>query len=158
MAFAANSVLCRLALGAATIDAASFSTIRLASGAGTLWFLASVSREQRPLTSPGNRASPVLLFLYAVAFSFAYVSLSTGTGTLILFGTVQVTMILAALRSGERPHHLELVGLLLASAGLAALRSARENYSRQRVYARIGSIQPDYSLKAEGSHRPSATL
>jgi drug/metabolite transporter (DMT)-like permease len=95
-AFAANSVLCRIALSEAAIDAASFTTIRLVSGALVLLLLAKTTvrnsiREQR-----GNWASAFMLFLYAVTFSFAYISLNTGTGALILFGSVQATMIIFA--------------------------------------------------------------
>ena len=130
IAFAANSVLCRLALGRAAIDAASFSTVRLVSGAIVLLVLTllfnrpgapdpSGAVAADPPDAPGARAaargrgdwaSASMLFLYAVGFSFAYVSLSTGTGALILFGAVQSTMILSALHSGERPHALGCSG------------------------------------------------
>jgi drug/metabolite transporter (DMT)-like permease len=121
VAFAANSVLCRLALGGARIDAASFATIRLCSGAVMLLALSTLNRK--PVLSPsgGNWISAFLLFVYAIAFSFAYLSLSAGTGALILFGAVQATMILVALGSGERPRRIEWVGLLLAITGLVYL-------------------------------------
>ncbi|MCA1564170.1 MAG: DMT family transporter [Acidobacteria bacterium] len=122
VAFAANSVLCRLALGGAAIDAASFTTVRLTSGAAVLLIIsASVNKN---LPSSGRRLkfiSALLLFLYAAAFSFAYTGLTTGTGALILFGSVQATMLAAALRSGERPHPFEWAGLALALAGLVYL-------------------------------------
>jgi drug/metabolite transporter (DMT)-like permease len=121
VAFAANSVLCRLALGASTIDAASFSTIRLASGACALLLIMSTFKDKPSRMQRGRWVSAMLLFAYAVPFSFAYVGLSTGTGALILFGAVQATMILAALRSGERPHQLEWAGLALAITGLLFL-------------------------------------
>ena len=120
VAFAANSVLCRLALGPEAIDAASFTTVRLGSGAVTLLLLAAVSGKKRAVPA-GSWASAALLFAYAIAFSFAYTMLSTGTGALILFGAVQLTMILSALRSGERPHPLQWVGLAVAVAGLVGL-------------------------------------
>lgn len=120
IAFAANSVLCRLALGAKVIDAASFSTIRLASGTIILLLITAATTKSISLPRP-NWVSAFLLFLYAITFSFAYISLSAGTGALILFGSVQATMILAALRSGERPHLLEWLGLLIAIAGLVYL-------------------------------------
>ncbi len=120
VAFAANSVLCRLALGPEAIDAASFTTVRLGSGAVTLLLLAAVSGKKRAVPA-GSWASAGLLFAYAIAFSFAYTMLSTGTGALILFGAVQLTMILSALRSGERPHPLQWVGLAVALAGLVGL-------------------------------------
>lgn len=120
VAFAANSVLCRIALRDGTVDAATFSTIRLISGAVTLLL---VARWSRRLTKPviGSWASAGLLAVYAVPFSFAYTSLSAGTGALILFGSVQVTMLVAARRSGERPRVAQWVGLSLALVGLLVL-------------------------------------
>ncbi len=120
VAFAANSVLCRLALDRSSIDAATFSTIRLASGAVAL-LLISLSLRKNPFRVHGTWTSATLLWLYAVPFSFAYVSLSAGTGALILFGSVQATMILAAFASGERPHPLQWIGLLLALLGMVYL-------------------------------------
>jgi drug/metabolite transporter (DMT)-like permease len=121
LAFAANSVLCRLALGNGTIDAATFTGIRLVSGAATLWLLVRVVSRATETRPHGDWASAVALFFYAVSFSFAYLSLSAGTGALVLFGAVQTTMILAGLRSGERLHPLQWAGLLAAAGGLVAL-------------------------------------
>ncbi|HEY0098544.1 MAG TPA: DMT family transporter [Pyrinomonadaceae bacterium] len=122
VAFAANSVLCRLALGRGAIDAASFSSIRLASGAGMLLLItAAVERRPPAVHSGGKPASALFLFLYAAAFSYAYNGLGAGAGALILFGSVQATMIVFALRSGERPHVLEWAGLGLALCGLVYL-------------------------------------
>ncbi len=120
-AFAANSVLTRMALGHASIDASSFATIRVVSGAAALLLVSSLNRRTDGPVFRGSWASALMLFSYAVPFSFAYLSLSTGTGALILFGMVQVTMILAALGSGERPHAWQWAGLLLAFAGLVYL-------------------------------------
>ncbi len=116
-AFATNSVLCRMALGAHTIDAASFTAVRLVSGAVTLAVVAVFVRNGR-IFAAGSWLSALQLFLYAAAFSFAYLSLSAGTGSLILFGSVQATMIISGLRSGERPHMLQWAGLAIALAGL----------------------------------------
>ncbi|MEJ2516019.1 MAG: EamA family transporter, partial [Gammaproteobacteria bacterium] len=91
VAFAANSILCRLALGAGAIDAASFGTLRVVSGAATLAMVLAVSGRGGPLTH-GNWRSAVMLFAYVAFFSFAYLSLDAGTGALILFGAVQLTM------------------------------------------------------------------
>jgi drug/metabolite transporter (DMT)-like permease len=122
LAFAANSVLARLALGADRIDPATFTAIRLAAGAVVLGLLL---RGRKDGSASGTRSGvwigAALLFLYAAPFSFAYVSLPTGTGALVLFGAVQLTMIGAGLRSGERPHWREWAGLLLAAAGLVYL-------------------------------------
>lgn len=120
VAFAANSILCRAALENAAIDAASFTGVRLASGAALLLALA-VSRGRRKEVFRLRPVSALYLFLYAVTFSFAYRSLSTGTGALILFGAVQTTMILAALLARERLHPLEWMGLVLALGGLVIL-------------------------------------
>lgn len=116
-AFAANSLLCRAALGRGAIDAASFSTIRLGSGAVTLL---AISRAIAPRGAAfaGSWLSAGLLFLYAVPFSYAYVTLGAGTGALILFGAVQATMLAVALFTGERPHLAEWTGLILALFGL----------------------------------------
>jgi drug/metabolite transporter (DMT)-like permease len=119
-AFATNSVLCRMALGAHAVDAASFTAVRLVSGAVTLAALTLFLRGYHALTA-GSWLSGFELFLYAVAFSFAYLSLSAGTGALILFGSVQATMIISGLRSGERPHMLQWAGLAIALAGLIYL-------------------------------------
>jgi drug/metabolite transporter (DMT)-like permease len=120
VAFAANSVLCRMALREGAIDAASFSTLRFGSGAVILVLLAS--RGQRPLFPlSGSWTSAAVLALYALPFAFAYTQLSTGTGALVLFGSVQVTMLVAALVSGERPHVVQWVGLIVALAGLVIL-------------------------------------
>jgi drug/metabolite transporter (DMT)-like permease len=121
VAFAANSVLCRLALGEGSIDAASFSTIRLLSGAVALWLIVLFLRKRSISVRKGSWISAWMLFLYAVTFSYAYISLSTGTGALILFGAVQATMLLAGLLSGERPHLMQWGGLVLALGGLLYL-------------------------------------
>lgn len=123
VAFATNSVLCRLALGDGTIDAASFSTIRLTSGAVTLLLIMRLTGRGRISGRGGSWTSAAMLFLYAVPFSFAYLSLSTGTGALILFPAVQITMIVAALMAGERPGPLEWGGFGVALAGLLYLMS-----------------------------------
>jgi drug/metabolite transporter (DMT)-like permease len=121
VAFAANSVLCRKALGAAKIDAASFTAVRLISGAVVLWALISLVRDRQASNHRGTWLSASMLFLYAAAFSFAYLELSAGTGALILFCSVQLTMILYGLWSGERPHALQWTGLFLAMGGLVYL-------------------------------------
>jgi drug/metabolite transporter (DMT)-like permease len=122
IAFAFNSILCRLALQNGEIDAAGFTLIRLASGAVTLiiicyFFAPKASADEKR----GNWFSAFFLFAYAVCFSFAYVNLTTGTGALILFGSVQATMIFAALLKGERPRMLEWCGLAGAFGGLVYL-------------------------------------
>ena len=123
VAFAGNSVLCRLALKDGSIDAASFSTVRLVSGAiALLVILYATNRGTRPASS-GSWMSATMLFLYAVCFSFAYVSLDTGVGALILFGMVQATMVTGALWAGDRPTVAEWIGWLLAMSGFVYLVS-----------------------------------
>lgn len=127
LAFAGNSVLCRLALGEGLIDAAGFTTVRLLSGALTLMLL-MVFFDKQSATSvkafqPSGRSwlGALLLFVYAIGFSYAYVILETGMGALILFGAVQLTLLLASFFSGQRPGWWEWLGVLLAFSGLIYL-------------------------------------
>lgn len=119
IAFAANSLLCRAALRHAGIDAATFTTLRLASGAAMLWLVART--RHGIFVFGGNWLSACALFAYAAGFSFAYVSLPAATGALLLFGAVQTTMIGYGLWRGERLLGLQVVGLLLAFGGLVGL-------------------------------------
>ena len=121
IAFASNSLLNRFALGQNAIDAVSYTTVRLVSGAVMLFIIAGLQRKPNSPILRGSWNSAAFLFLYAITFSFAYLSLSTGTGALILFGSVQITMIIVALRSGERPGPLEWIGLFMALGGLVYL-------------------------------------
>jgi drug/metabolite transporter (DMT)-like permease len=118
-AFAANSILCRLALNGTTIDAATFTSVRLVSGALALLLIVRL-RSGRVPEAP-DWPSALALFVYAAAFSFAYVSLSAGTGALLLFGAVQTTMLLYGLRNGEQFSVLQSAGLFMAIAGLVGL-------------------------------------
>jgi hypothetical protein len=122
IAFAANSLLCRMALGAGLIDASSFATIRVVAGAVILMLLALPRRRIR-----GREKADVIavatLFLYMAFFSFAYLSLAAGTGALILFGAVQLTMFTAALHGGERFSPASWLGLTVALAELVYLVS-----------------------------------
>lgn len=120
VAFAANSLLCRMALGPPAIDAASFTGIRLVSGALTLWLLLRWS-QPRTAGAAGDWTAAAMLFLYAIAFSFAYLSLSVGTGALILFGSVQLSLLTVGLLGGERLSALAWFGLLMAISGLVYL-------------------------------------
>ena len=121
-AFAANSILCRVALRPGAIDPASFTAARLLSGAIALFVIArSLRRGSRGGSHAGSWTSALLLFVYALPFSLAYVSLGVATGALILFFTVQATMLVGAAFSGERIHWLEINGIFVALAGLAHL-------------------------------------
>lgn len=121
IAFAANSVLCRLALGTAAIDAASFTIVRLLSGAMVLFALVAWQGRHTGPSPKGNWVSGLMLFVYAITFSFAYISLDTGTGALILFGSVQITMVSLSFFSGKRLHAIEFLGLMVAFVGFAYL-------------------------------------
>ncbi len=119
LAFAGNSLLCRLALKHTAIDPASFTAIRIVAGALTLWV---VVRLRAPTgKSAGNWPSALALFVYAAAFSYSYVSLPAASGALLLFGAVQATMIGYGLWTGVRPGALQTFGLLAAAGGLVAL-------------------------------------
>lgn len=119
LAFAGNSLLCRLALRETAIDAASFTAIRLAAGALLLAVL--LRRRGVSPASGGSWPMAVLLFAYAAAFSFAYRDLTAATGALLLFGAVQLTMTGWGLWRGERLRGRRLLGLLIAVAGLVFL-------------------------------------
>lgn len=120
VAFAANSLLCRLALGLGLIDAASFTTIRVVSGAMALGLIVLLTGHARRDAAVDWR-SGLMLFAYMACFSFAYRSLSAGTGALVLFGTVQLTMFAVALQRGETFPPLSWAGLAIAAAGLIYL-------------------------------------
>ena len=152
--FAANSLLCRAALGAGIIDAASFTAIRIASGAAVLWLLARGGAR-----GAGSWASGVALFAYAAAFSFAYLRLSTATGALILFAAVQVSMIGIGVAKGERPRALEWVGLAIAAAGLVVLvlpGLAAPDPLGAGLMAAAGVAWGVYSLFGRGAAKPLA--
>ena len=119
VAFAGNSVLCRIALKQTGIDAATFTSVRLVSGAVVLFMIARLFRADR--TGKGNWISAFALFAYAAGFSFAYISLSAATGALLLFGAVQATMIGHGIWSGERLRPQQLAGLALALGGVVGL-------------------------------------
>lgn len=119
LAFAGNSLLCRLALKTTQIDPATFTSLRLLAGALMLALLLRLRTGST--TSAGSWSGAAALFIYAAAFSFAYVNLDAGVGALLLFGAVQISMLLWGWRQGERPEPMSLAGLLLAFAGLLAL-------------------------------------
>lgn len=157
IAFAANSVLCRLALGEETIDAASFTVIRLLSGALVLLAILAFSNDKEASASRGSWSASLMLFVYAVAFSFAYVSLDTGTGALILFGSVQITMILLSLVSGNRLHLSEWVGVIIAFTGFVYLilpEVTSPSVMGFLLMIAAGIAWGMYTLKGRGSDHP----
>lgn len=119
IAFAVNSLLARLALTTTEIDPATFTLIRLGSGALMLWLL--ILRRKNVASGAGSWPAALALFVYAAGFSFAYLQLSTATGALILFGAVQITMIAYGFWGGERFSAMQTLGACLAVAGLLAL-------------------------------------
>ena len=121
LAFAGNSILCRMALRDGAIDPASFTSIRLLSGAVALLLIVRLTSNDASIREHGGWISALVLFFYAICFSYAYISLSAGAGALILFGFVQGTMIAMALWSGDRPSVSEWLGWLLAFGGLVWL-------------------------------------
>ena len=121
IAFAANSVLCRLALAGEVIDAATFTNIRLISGIITLIIILQFYRNKSKSFDKGSWIAGMMLFLYAITFSFAYILIDTGTGALILFGAVQVTMLSWSILKGHRLQILELLGSIIALSGFLYL-------------------------------------
>src|SRR6266480_7778788 len=119
IAFASNSLLCRAALKQTSIDAATFTSVRVFSGAAALWLIMKMRRAG--WKDAGNWLSAAALFVYAAAFSFAYNTLSAGMGALLLFGAVQATMILWGLCKGEKLQAIQIVGLVVAVSGLVVL-------------------------------------
>jgi len=157
IAFAGNSLLCRAALKHTSIDAASFTAIRLVSGAVMLWLLVRMRRT--PPGGKGNWLSAVALFIYAAGFSFAYVSLPAATGALLLFGAVQATMIGHGIWAGERLRRLQLVGLVLAFGGIVGL--LLPGLSAPPLYGSIlmlgaGVAWGVYSLRGKGAGDPAS--
>ena len=161
LGFAANSLLCRAALGNGAIDAASFTAIRIGNGALVLAVLAALSRKPAfdDGRRPGSWRSGAVLCLYAAAVSFAYLWLTTATGALILFASVQVTMFGFCLVRGERPRPLEWLGLAIAAAGLVALTLpglAAPDPIAGAVMAVAGISWGIYTLRGRGARRPLA--
>ncbi len=156
MAFAANSLLCRQALGEGLIDAATFTSVRVLSGAVTLGLIVLIRRRPRA-PSTANWRSAAMLFTYMAFFSFAYLSLGAGTGALILFGAVQLTMFIFALRQGEHFSLMSWAGLSLAVFGLIYLVSpgvTAPDLSGAILMAIAGIAWGAYSLMGRGAADP----
>src|SRR5256886_1028353 len=162
IAFASNSLLCRAALKQTTVDAATFTFVRVFSGAAALWLIvtmrhASGLADNRRIH--GSWLSALALFTYAAAFSFAYVDLSAGTGALLLFGAVQATMILWELHKGERLDAIQITGLVVAVTGLVIL--VFPGLSAPPLIGSIlmlgaGVAWGVYSLRGKGVHNPAS--
>ena len=157
IAFAANSVLCRLALGGEAIDAAGFTCIRLLSGAIVLLCILKWGGNKNRSSTKGSWSAAFMLFLYAVTFSFAYLTLNTGTGALILFGSVQITMILRSHLSGTRLLLMEWVGVVVAFSGIVYLvlpGVTAPSLTGFSLMTLAGIAWGLYSLKGRGSTNP----
>jgi len=162
IAFAGNSVLCRLALSDSSIHPASFTSIRLVSGAITLlviiWLSNLGKNDSRPLLNKGWTA-PLMLFAYAALFSFAYITLDTGVGALILFGSVQITMVLVNLFRGNRLGLFEWLGLLCACSGLVYLvfpELSKPSFLGFLMMSVAGIAWGLYTILGQGSQNPLA--
>ncbi|MBF8700904.1 DMT family transporter [Pseudomonas putida] len=157
MAFAANSVFCRLALKVGAIDPASFTMVRLASGA--LFLLLLIRLRKPALAMGGSWRGGLALFLYAFLFSAAYLQLGAGAGALLLFGAVQITMFGFAWHKGEPITARMLLGMLIAFAGLLVLLlpgTAAPPLASAFVMALSGVAWGVYTLLGKGSPRPLA--
>jgi drug/metabolite transporter (DMT)-like permease len=155
LAFAGNSLLCRMALQQTAIDPASFTLLRLLSGAGMLWALCGLRGSGRRLG--GHWRGALALFVYAAGFSYAYLSLPAGTGALILFGAVQATMLGFGLWRGERLGRRQLCGLALALGGLLGLLlpgASAPALPGALLMLAAGSAWGGYSLLGRGSAQP----
>lgn len=158
LAFAANSLLCRWALRDTGIDPASFGIVRLASGAAALALLV---RPSGVAGQDGDWRSALALFAYVAAFSFAYVQLSAAVGALLLFGVVQLTMVLCGLAAGDRATPGHLAGLAVAFAGLYVLVSAQGTTEAgtlwaQALMAAAGVAWGVYSIRGRRSTHAKA--
>ena len=159
VAFAFNSILCRMALRGEEADAAGFTLVRITSGAITLIVISYLFSKDKSFRGRGNWLSAFFLFAYAICFSFAYLGLSAGTGALILFGSVQLTMIVYGLAKGERPGWLEWIGLFAAVGGLVYLvlpGLAAPPLHSSALMAAAGATWGAYTLRGRGSSSPLA--
>lgn len=161
MAFAGNSVLCRLALGEDAIDAASFTVIRMLAGITVLAVILILRSNHKSVkndpVAKGSWLASVMLFIYALTFSYAYLSLDTGTGALILFGSVQLTMLLIGMITGNRLHYSELVGVLTAFSGFVFLVAPNLNSPSITGFILMsvaGVAWAFYTLKGRSSEHP----
>jgi len=158
LAFAGNSLLCRMALRGEHIDASSFTLIRLASGAMVLFAL--LRRRGDSLHDNGSWGSALALFVYAAGFSWAYITLPAGAGALLLFGAVQASMLGYGLYKGERLHAVQWLGLLLACAGLLVLLlpgASAPPFEGALMMVLAGVAWGAYSLRGRGVANATAS-
>jgi drug/metabolite transporter (DMT)-like permease len=157
MAFAGNSLLCRLALKETGIDPTLFFATRLVSGALMLWLMMRLRTERSALE--GSWRAALALFVYASGFAYAYVQIPAGTGALLLFASIQITMILYGLIKGDRLSSIQWLGVILALGGLIALMLPRVEsppLSSALLMIGAGVAWGAYSLLGRGARNPSA--
>lgn len=157
LAFAANSILCRLALGPGLIDAVSFTSVRLLSGAIMLALVLAARGERLHPAGKVDIVSALALFSYAACFSFAYVTLTAATGAILLFSAIQLTMIGVGVARGERPSVQVWAGAVLAASGLAYLLApgaAAAPVGPAGVMILAGISWGVYSLRGAGKKDP----
>lgn len=157
LAFAGNSILCRIALRDTDIDPGSFTGVRILAGALTLWLLLRVGKARQPLG--GDWLSALALFVYAASFSFAYINLDAGAGALLLFGAVQLSMLAWGLLRGERFSAGQIAGLSLALIGLVILLlpgSSAPALEGALLMLLSGVAWGVYSLRGRGASNPLA--
>lgn len=158
LGFSANSLLTRAALSAGAIDAASFTLIRLATGALTLAVL--LQARTAPASGRGSWRSALALAGYAVAFTLAYTRIGAAAGALLLFGAVQVTMTGTGLVRGERPRRIDWAGVALAVTGLLVLTlpgATAPDVVGAVLMLAAGACWGVYSLAGRASRDPLAT-
>ena len=156
--FAANSLLCRAALRPRLIDAATFTSIRLATGAAALAIILALTRRELP--RGGNVGAALALFAYAGAFSLAYGRIDAGVGSLMLFGAVQVTMLGGSFTRGSRPGRLQSLGTAAAAGGLAFLAlpgASAPDPAGAALMVAAGVAWGWYSLRGRSARDPLAT-
>ncbi|WP_374573953.1 DMT family transporter [Acinetobacter sp.] len=158
LAFAANSVLCRLALAGQQIDPMSFSLIRVASGAAVLFVLYRFSASKAEIE--WSVKNGFFLALYIVAFSLAYLHIDAGVGALLLFGTVQLSMVGYGLRHGEKINLRRGAGLVIAILGILILLlpgASAPNLVYAAMMALSGIGWAMYSIAGKNMHNPLAS-
>ena len=157
LAFAANSLLCRLALQSHSMDAGSFTAVRLVSGALVLALGVRLRAPSAAAVGSGRWGSAAWLFVYAAAFSLSYLQLPAGVGALLLFGAVQATMVGVGLWRGERLVLRQWAGLVLALGGLVVLLRpglSAPPWGAAGLMLLAGVAWGAYSLRGKGAKDP----
>lgn len=158
-AFAANSLITRFALEETAIDEASFIMLRVVSGALFLWLFLAIKKDKK-IVQGGTWFAAFALFIYAVSFTYGYGLIAAGTGALLLFGSVQITMSVAGYREGERLNVIQLIGFVLALAGLVVLMLpgiSAPSFMGAFLMCISGVAWSIYTLQGRGANNPAAS-